>query len=247
VLGTDDRELARACLSLGAQCAKGRDLHLGAVHAFVRQLQAEAQARGVTLDPGVIDQLPRQLERITTNLLRQKPLVPRLRPIPVILGENPPLVALVLAAPAPGLTVTCYELDAKAKLRTLPDFGTLTPSRDVTVATISAGPAPRAQHVALRFTGYIRAPRSTGYRFHLRSKDGSRLLIGETEVINHDGLHGAGERAGVVNLQAGYHPLTLLYFCGQGGAEVRLSWESYGIPKQEVPAGALVHAPAARN
>jgi tetratricopeptide (TPR) repeat protein len=240
-LTTDDRELARACLSLAARCAKGRDLHAGALHTFAKQVEADCLARGVTLGEGVADLLPKHLERLTTNLLRQKPSVPRLRPIPVIAGENPPLAARSPAAPAPGLQVACYEVDPKAKLRALPDFGTLAPGRETTAESVSARPASRGEHVALRFTGYILVPRSTGYRFHLRSKDGSRLLIGETEVVNHDGTHGANERAGVVNLKAGYHPLTVLYFCGQGAPEVRLNWESYGIPKQEVPPAALFH------
>lgn len=238
---SDDRELARACLSLGALCAKGRDLHLGGIHAFLRQLDAMCQARGAMLGEGVREALSRSLERHTTNLTRQKPLVPRLRPIPVILGDNPPLEPRLPAALLPGLNVASYELDPKQRPRALPDFAALTPSHEATTGTVTAAGAARPDHIALRFAGYIRVPRSTGYRFHLRSKDGSRLLIGETEVVNHDGPHGASERSGVINLKAGYHPLTVLYFCGQGNAEVRLSWESYGIPKQEVPAEAYVH------
>jgi len=240
-LSTDDRELTRVGLLLGAQCAKGRDLHLGGVHAFVKAVDADCQARGVTLGEGVADLLPKRLERLTDNLTRQKPIIPRLKPIPVILGDSTALPPQPPATPAPGLKVAFYELDPKAKPRELPDFATLTPKGEAITETIGTQRAPRGEHVALRFSGYLQVPRSTGYRFHLRSKDGSRLLIGETEVINYDGLHGAGERAGVINLQAGYHPLTLLYFCGQGGAEVRLNWESYGIEKQEVPATALFH------
>ena len=63
------------------------------------------------------------------------------------------------------------------------------------------------------------------------SNDGSRLLIGNTVVVDNDGLHSMMERSGSIGLKAGRHAITVLYFHGDGpfeGLEVRWQGPSLG-------------------
>ena len=66
------------------------------------------------------------------------------------------------------------------------------------------------------------------YAFRLRSDDGSELLIDDALVIDHDGLHGAEDMDGSVELTAGMHALRVNYFEAGGGQELRLSWRKPG-------------------
>ena len=73
--------------------------------------------------------------------------------------------------------------------------------------------------------------------------DGSRLLIGDDLVVDNDGFHAAKDAGGLRRLKAGYHPLTLTFFEGQGAQELRLLIESANLPMGEVPAEWLFHKP----
>jgi hypothetical protein len=77
--------------------------------------------------------------------------------------------------------------------------------------------AERDEYYGLAFSGYIRVPADTIYTFSLTSDDGSRLLIGDTTVIDNDGPHATSERSGMIALEAGYHPITVLFFQAGGG------------------------------
>jgi len=79
------------------------------------------------------------------------------------------------------------------------------------------------------------------YEFRLTSDDGSELTIGETLVIDHDGLHGATPMDGSVTLGAGLHPLKLRFFQSGGGFALKLEWRppgAAGFPV--VPASAFL-------
>ena len=66
------------------------------------------------------------------------------------------------------------------------------------------------------------------YTFRLRSDDGSELFIDDTLVIDHDGLHGADDKDGAIQLTAGRHALRVNFFEAGGGQELRLSWRKPG-------------------
>lgn len=66
------------------------------------------------------------------------------------------------------------------------------------------------------------------YRFRLTSDDGSKLWIGDTLVIDHDGLHGNTAKEGTIDLTAGLHPLRVEHFEAGGGQELRLAWRAPG-------------------
>ncbi|MFD6417892.1 ricin-type beta-trefoil lectin domain protein [Streptomyces sp. NPDC060194] len=63
------------------------------------------------------------------------------------------------------------------------------------------------------------------HTFRLTSDDGSRLLVDDKVVIDHDGLHGAEPKDGTVTLTAGYHSVRIDHFERGGGQQVTLAWK----------------------
>jgi hypothetical protein len=93
----------------------------------------------------------------------------------------------------------------------------------------------------LRLQGYIKIEKDDVYQFYLSSDDGSRLLIGSEEVINHDGFHGNDEKQGGIALKKGYHPIQIDFFQATGGIDLKLEYSSSTIKKQKLPASILFH------
>lgn len=96
-----------------------------------------------------------------------------------------------------------------------------------------------ADGFALRFTGNIQIPKSGKYTFATTSDDGSRLYVGDTLVVNNDGLHGMVKKSGSIELPAGSHPLIVTYFDNGGGDGLAVSWSGPGIKEQKIPADRL--------
>ncbi len=120
----------------------------------------------------------------------------------------------------------------------LPDFSTLTAKSSGTTTDFSAGVAPRRDNFALRFTGYVQIRKAGEYTFHIRSDDGSRILINEQLVADNNGIHPATERSGRITLAAGSHAVVVEYF-EQGGEEVLgVQIEGPDLPRQPL-AGAI--------
>ncbi|UED86774.1 PA14 domain-containing protein [Streptomyces profundus] len=65
---------------------------------------------------------------------------------------------------------------------------------------------------------------SGDYTFRLISDDGSRLLIDDQLVIDHDGLHSAEPKDGTVQLEAGFHALHIDYFDHAAEQQLTLEW-----------------------
>jgi len=90
--------------------------------------------------------------------------------------------------------------------------------------------------------GFINIPKDNNYTFRLVSDDGSRLILDRQEIINYDGLHGAGVKDGEVALKKGYHPFRMEYFQGKGGKYMSLQWKSFDDDSfEKVPATAFTH------
>nr|WP_234313616.1 PA14 domain-containing protein [Streptomyces sp. NBRC 109706] len=66
------------------------------------------------------------------------------------------------------------------------------------------------------------------YAFRLTSDDGSRLLIDDQLVIDHDGLHSAEPKDGSVQLTEGYHSLHIDYFDHAAEQQLTLEWQPPG-------------------
>jgi hexosaminidase len=99
----------------------------------------------------------------------------------------------------------------------------------------------RPASYALHLSGWFRAPRDGMYEFALTSDDGSTLEVGDRLVVDNDGLHGAEEKAGMIALRAGRHPMTVRYFQAGGGAAFALRMRVDGGAWQPVDASMLVH------
>lgn len=106
------------------------------------------------------------------------------------------------------------------------------------------GDLAESHHFYMRFSGFIDIPADAKYDFRLSSDDGSRLMIDNEVVINHDGLHGADAMDGEVILTKGKHPFILDYIENSGGKAVFLEWIKHGDNEfTVVPADVFTHDP----
>ncbi len=137
-------------------------------------------------------------------------------------------------SPIGGLGVSYYVLSGPS---VLPDFDLLTPyatdiSTDVSYPSTSGNfmTSGRADDVGAVLEGYVWAFQDGLYIFSTESDDGSRLLIGNTVVVNNDGLHGMVKVSGTIALAAGWHPVRIEVFerGGDAGLIATVSGPSLG-------------------
>ncbi len=137
----------------------------------------------------------------------------------------------------PGLEYHYYEGEWKK----LPEFDALAPAQSGTVASFDLTPRARDDQYGFYFTGFVRVPHDGVYTFYTSSDDGSRLYIGDVEVVDNDGLHGQRERFGRTALKAGLHPIRVSFFERGGSDALEVYYKGPGIEKALIPAGALYH------
>jgi alpha-L-fucosidase len=123
----------------------------------------------------------------------------------------------------------------------LPDFSTLKPKKEGVVPTFVLTPKEDINHFGFTYTGFIKVPEQGIYGFYSESDDGSRLYIGDKLVVDNDGLHGMGEKKGLIPLAAGLHPIRVIFFERDGSEGLKVSYEGPGVKKQEIPESALFH------
>jgi S1-C subfamily serine protease len=160
------------------------------------------------------------------------------------LGATPQITPVIVEPVQPGLRVARYE----GEWQQLPDFAKLTPvETSVQTATPRVDPSPDGENdpenFALVYTGFVKIPTDGVYTFHLASDDGSRLVIGDETIVNHDGLHAASTAIGLVRLAPGLYPLRLEYFEATGGQTLRLGVSGPGVPQRDLPPEWLFHSP----
>ncbi|MEE2908059.1 MAG: M12 family metallo-peptidase [Planctomycetota bacterium] len=146
----------------------------------------------------------------------------------------------VVFVPAPGATVEYYDLEA---LSELPDFSTLEPYAEDVVDLVdfaSTGgdfvTSGLSDDVGAVFEGFIEVPTSGYWTLFTESDDGSKLYIGDEEVVDNDGLHGMQERSGDIGLQAGTHAIRVTFFERGGGAGLIVRWQGPATGKQVIQA-----------
>jgi alpha-L-fucosidase len=148
----------------------------------------------------------------------------------------------VTARPATILTDTLSGLEfavAEGDFKVLPAFAPADIVKTGTAAGFDLSARTRESLFAVRFRGYIRVPATGVYRFFLRSDDGSRMWVGETLLVDNDGLHSSRELSAPVALEQGWHPITVAMFEQLGGFELDVAWSGPGMSRQRVPESAL--------
>ncbi|MFI9488642.1 family 16 glycoside hydrolase [Promicromonospora sp. NPDC052451] len=130
----------------------------------------------------------------------------------------------------PGVTLRTYDLARDlSELCTLrsgqtPNVDQLKPTIDYsTEADFGMGERFIAHALA-----NLDVPAAGNYEFRLTSDDGSRLVIDDAVVIDHDGLHEATSKEGTVALDAGYHDLRVEYFDNTNDNILKLEWRTPG-------------------
>ena len=150
-----------------------------------------------------------------------------------------PLPAVEVAGLSSGLKCEMFE----GEWNILPDFDTLRPLKSEPVANVGLHAERGAEYFGRRITGYVTIPRDDVYTFVLTSDDGSRITVGDTVVIDNDGLHGTQQKRGVIALAAGPHPIKVAYFNKTGDASLNLKFAPVGKTPERVPDSALQHRP----
>jgi len=150
----------------------------------------------------------------------------------------------LLAADAPSQTQSGVKAAyyALPPLDFLPDFSALSPISAQTLPQVNipstngvfAG-SGLADNVGAVVTGYLVAPTTGFYTLYLESDDGSKLWIGDSLIVNNDGLHSMVEKSGPVGLQAGLHRVRIEFFERGGGAGLISRYAGPGISKQVIP------------
>tara|TARA_Y100000589_G_scaffold329286_1_gene375388 strand:+ start:479 stop:3526 length:3048 start_codon:yes stop_codon:yes gene_type:complete len=136
-----------------------------------------------------------------------------------------------------GLTYHYYT----GSFTVLPDFTSLTPVSMGNATSIDVSYREQDDDFALTFNGYIEVPTTGTYTFYLSSDDGSRLWIGDQLVVDNDGLHGVEEESNTIDLEAGFHPVTIHFFEHLGGHVLIAEYAGPGISRQIIPSSVLFH------
>ena len=110
----------------------------------------------------------------------------------------------------------------------------LTPSKVVETKEINYWDKEFAQlgfhdRFVVRWTGKINVKGAGKYTFKTCSDDGSNVFIGDTKVVDNDGLHGRRCREAPINLKAGEHTVTVNFFENGGGANCQVQWKGPDI------------------
>ena len=100
---------------------------------------------------------------------------------------------------------------------------------------------------AMTFEGYLNIEKEGVYILRLGSDDGSRLLLGNDEIINHDGLHGGTFKDAAVGLQKGLHPFKIEFFQGKGGRAVSFQYRAFEQSEFEVVPSTIMVQDAERQ
>jgi hypothetical protein len=104
---------------------------------------------------------------------------------------------------------------------TIPDFKSLTPKKEGTAADFAvADIAPREDHWALVYNGFIKIEEDNLYIFRVNADDAARLYIGG-ELVADEKTKIKGENVGAVALKKGFHPVRIEYLEKEGNQRLR--------------------------
>ena len=121
----------------------------------------------------------------------------------------------------------------------LPKFESLKHTRSETVKRFGLPVIDESGQAGIRFEGYISIPRDGVYTFYTRTAGGSKLFIGETDVVGSNYQNGIHERQGYCALKAGKHRIMVTYITREEPPVLEVFWQGPGINKQRIPESAL--------
>jgi len=98
-----------------------------------------------------------------------------------------------------------------------------------------------ADGFTLELSGWIDVPAAGHWSFELSSDDGSQLYLRDKLLIDNDGLHGKVGMRVELDLEAGLHPIRIVYFEARGDEALEAKWASDGEELQLIPDAALFH------
>jgi cytochrome c peroxidase len=124
----------------------------------------------------------------------------------------------------------------------LPNFSALVSAKAGSVTNFSLNERQNNDNFGFTFKGYINIPTDGTYTFYTRSDDGSQLSIGNTLVVNNDGLHGSKEVSGQIGLKAGKHAINVGFFERTGGEVLQVNYQGPGISKKLISNNVLYRA-----
>jgi glucose/arabinose dehydrogenase len=124
----------------------------------------------------------------------------------------------------------------------IPDFPALIKEKAGTVSNFDFSQREENDHFAFRYEGYVLVAADGYYTFFTASDEGSRLYIGDSLVVDNDGLHTLLEKSGKIGLKAGYHRIVVEYFEQSMQQQLFVSYDGPGITKQPIPDSVLYRA-----
>src|SRR5690349_7739557 len=142
--------------------------------------------------------------------------------VALVIGLGGAPAAAAVPPQVPGVTLRVFDLQTpiseicKLKAGQTPNIDKLMP----VVNWTSSADFGFEDHFLAHVLGNINITTAGSYTFRLTSDDGSRLLIDNSVVINHDGLHGPMAKEGTATLTTGYHALRIEHFEREGGQQL---------------------------
>ncbi|MGI9472598.1 MAG: family 16 glycoside hydrolase [Rubripirellula sp.] len=195
----------------------------------------EATPKATTIPLGKVDQKYTVLS-LAKFLRHPHDLRPGLR-MPALVGTDADAVAI-----AAYLTraVTVRESTAKFRRRIyrgewakLPDFEQLEPVKSDSVSGLQINDIKPVNNYGVVFEAELPIAHDGSYVFTLASDDGSRLRIGDQELLI-DGIHPRETRQATFDLTAGLHKVRVEFFNGGGGAELSLKMDDPSVGNVDI-------------
>jgi len=117
----------------------------------------------------------------------------------------------------------------------LPHFREMKAMRDGTIANFILPPQRALINYGVLYTGYIKILKDGVYTFFTASDDGSKLYVGDSLIVDNDGLHATKEKEGILALKAGYHPVRVEFFQRGGADSLGVFYAGPGIDEVPIP------------
>jgi len=142
--------------------------------------------------------------------------------------------------PLKGLSYKYYEFEPGV-CKSTEDLKKLTPKETGITDIFNQTKAKRDKNYGLIFEGLIKIPHDGKYRFYSSSYAGSRLWIGNKELINNDGIHAIWTKSAGIALKAGYHPIKLSFIQEKTEEQLALYYHGPETLGQKIPEEVLFY------